>query len=150
MLVAPDFEDLIAQELGATEHSTITSSDRIATTFLLPVSNPAMSALVGNQMRLVADFVWNEPLVGDHRRGLLVMTVERLPVKLTGQVELSRPGQVTEVSYDCDLEVKIPFLGRRIERAAAETVAQVVNSGQRLGQTWLAQHGGSGQAPEQT
>ncbi|MDR1078769.1 MAG: hypothetical protein LBL55_08960, partial [Propionibacteriaceae bacterium] len=97
MLVAPDFEDLIAQELRATEHSTITSTNRITTTFLLPVSNPALSALVGSQMRLVADFSWSEPLVSGRRRGRLEMRVERLPVQLIGQVELNRNGPVTEV-----------------------------------------------------
>ncbi|MDR1387057.1 MAG: DUF2505 domain-containing protein [Propionibacteriaceae bacterium] len=147
MLVDSDFEDLIALELEATEHSTVTSTNRVATCFLLPVSNPAVATLVGNQMRLVADFVWTGPLTAGRRLGQLDMTVERLPVKLTGLVTLSWNEPVTEVVYDSELEVKIPFVGRRVERAAAETVTKVVMAGQRLGQLWLSQHGGSGQAP---
>jgi len=141
MLVDPAFQEAIGQSIHATECSTVTAPDEITTTYLMP-TNDALRLVSGPQQKLTGHLRWTEPLVAGRRRGLLTLTIEHFPATFRADMYLAEAdADTTEVAYDAEVKVNIPFLGGKLERKVADATQSILDAGQAIGEAWLVEHG---------
>lgn len=77
------------------------------------------------------------------RTGALQLTVDGLPMALTGTVRLvPSPGapSTTTVHIDGDLKAKVPLIGGKIEQTAAPVMIDAIKVEHKVGLAWLATH----------
>jgi len=58
---------------------------------------------------------------------------------MTGTAILRAGGKGTTVAYEADLNVNIPFVGKKLEQSAAPAVLSGIALQQRVGDQWLAE-----------
>ena len=78
-----------------------------------------------------------EPAQAGARTANLTMTVLGQPVTLKGRLQLEPGGRGTIVDLTGELKVAIPFLGKKLEQAAAPAVLAGFRTQQRVGDRWL-------------
>jgi len=67
--------------------------------------------------------------------------VEHFPSTFEAEGVVARNRGLTEVTYDADYQVDIPVLGTKLEKEAGQRTKQILDSGQKLGEQWLAARG---------
>lgn len=83
---------------------------------------------------------WGEPGAGGTRTGSLGVAAEGAPVRASATGRLAPTGAGTAVTYDLDLSVSVPLVGRSIEDKAMSMSGRVVADEERRGADWLAAH----------
>lgn len=82
-----------------------------------------------------------EPLVGDRAHGRFSAGVDGMPGKVEGTFTLA-PGRTgTVVEIDGEVEVKIPFLGGKIEGLIVEQLVELFDAEQEFTAGWLGRSG---------
>lgn len=95
-------------------------------------------SFVGPKLTIIEIIDWSAPDADGSREGVLDLHVKGAPLTLKGTVRLqpSRGGTVEIV--DAELKANVPFIGGRIEQAAAEPIRSAINIELGLLQEWLA------------
>jgi len=140
MLIDPKFYTMIGEDLKAKDCTTVPGPDQISATYQL-VTADVLRPVVGPESHLTTQLTWTTPLTGGRRQGELAISLERLPATFTAEVRLTHEAGLTVVTYDLTLKIKIPLLGGKLEKKAAEKLQVVIDAGQDIGQRWLADHG---------
>ena len=91
----------------------------------------------GAELTVNDEIAWGEASAGGARAADLTMTVLGQPVTLKGRLELAPGGRGTVVDLTGELKVAIPFLGKKLEQAAAPAVMAGFRTQQRVGDSWL-------------
>ena len=82
-----------------------------------------------------------EPLAGDRARGRFSAGVDGMPGKVEGTFTLG-PGRTgTIVEIDGEIEVKIPFLGGKIEGLIIDQLVELFDAEQEFTAGWLGRSG---------
>ena len=94
----------------------------------------------GPELVILEDTTWGAAAADGSREADLVLTVERQPVSLRGQLHLAPGGRGTTVRLVGELKVNVPLLGRKLEQSAAPAVLAGFRTQQTAGDRWLAEH----------
>lgn len=79
-------------------------------------------AAAGEQLRITEQQIWSAPDAGGSRHAELEMSVEGLPLSMTGRAALTPDGEGSVLTFDGDLSCRLPLVGGKIERAAAPVI----------------------------
>lgn len=138
MLTDRGFLERVCTASDAIEHSVEASSERTTVSRTLSAP-PAAAKFTGERVTIVEDVRWSGPGADGSRTGTLALTIPGLPVTMTGTAALRPGGRGTTVSYNTDLTVNIPFVGRKLEQSAAPAIVAGIELQQRVGDDWLAE-----------
>ncbi|MBK8459724.1 MAG: DUF2505 domain-containing protein [Micropruina sp.] len=123
---------------GALSH-TVTSDGSITSTERALPTPSMVEKFAGPTLTLTETLTWSPRQTDGARDGRLELTVAGLPVTLTADVTLAPAGLGTTVVYAGNLVVDIPWLGRKLEEAAAPVLTDALNTQQRVGEEYLAE-----------
>ena len=123
------FQEQKLQRSGALEHShevqvegehTIVTTRRAMPTDQLP---DVARKFVGDQLVIEERQDWGPAQADGARRAAVDIRVAGVPVTVTGTLALQPNGSGCRQELDGDLKAGIPFLGGKIEQAAAPAIA---------------------------
>ena len=116
---------------------TITSRRNMPTTDI-----PATyRSLVGSSLEVHEVDAWEAPAPDGARRGTISLDVSGAPVRVTGTLELEATSDAQSVLRIAgDIKASVPFFGKAIERALADSVERAADVERQVGLRWLAQH----------
>lgn len=137
MLSTRDFIDEIASRAQATSHTVDIAGNSTRVQMVVPAPREAQG-FVGTSLDVTTTVDWGDPAADGSRHGTFAVEVAKLPVQLNGTVTAVPEAATTVVTYDGDLQVKIPLIGRQIEKTAAPAITQALEYQQDVGNEWLA------------
>lgn len=127
----------VCDRFGATEKTITVEGNK--TTVTMGVPAPAqVQKFVSGTMKLRQVVTWGEPQPDGTRQGTLQMSVEKMPVDVAGTAVLHPAGSATQVDYDADMNVKIPLVGKKLEKEAAPYVQKALDAQQQVGEKYLS------------
>jgi hypothetical protein len=115
---------------------TITSHRRMPTTDI-----PATyRSLIGSSLEVREVDAWEAPEADGARRGTIALEVTGAPVRVSGTLELQPTGDTeTVLRIAGDIKASVPFFGKAIERALADSVEHAADVERQAGLRWLAE-----------
>ncbi len=136
MLTDRAFLEKVCEASEALKHSV--TVDGAHTTVSRTLKAPSAAAkFTGETITIVEDVRWSAAAHDGSRTGALLLTVPGLPVEMKGAITLAPGGKGTRVDYAGDLNVNIPFVGKKLEQSAAPAVLEGITLQQRVGDDWL-------------
>ena len=144
MLADEEFQNRKCKATGALRHSvSITSqNDRtlIVTTRDLPSDRfpHFVKSMVGETLKVTETQDWGPSGADGSRHGTLTVDIAGAPVHLHGTLFLEAGGPGTVEEIEADLKARIPFLGGKVEVAAAPAVQSAIRVEGEVGHAWLA------------
>lgn len=137
MLVDPAFLEQLASRVGA-QSATVSAEERRASLTLTLNTPSAVKAVVGSTMTLTQVMEWDEP--GElPRRGQVEVTAAGLPISMKASGTLTPGGAGTIASYEGELTVSIPIIGRKLEQTAEPLIREALDRQAEVGRDWLAE-----------
>ena len=97
-----------------------------------------VKSMVGARLKITEVDRWGAPAADGARDGTIAVTVDGVPLRFTGNLHLEATPEGARVTIDGDLKAGVPFLGARIEQAAAPAITAAVRAEQRTALDWLA------------
>ena len=137
MLLDRDFLEKVAARAGARSATIHTEGHKAELTLHL---NPpsSVAGFIGKELRLTQVMSWDEP--GNLPRcGSVEVMVHGMPVTMTAQGRLSATENGTLASYEGELVVQVPLIGKRLEREAEPFIRAALNTQAEVGKEWLAE-----------
>jgi len=128
-------EVCVASESISYDASVSGSTTTTSRTLAAPES---AARFTGAELTVKEEVAWSGAGAGGARTANLSMTVLGQPVTLKGRLDLAPGGRGTVVDLTGELKVAIPFLGKKLEQAAAPAVLAGFRTQQRVGDDWLA------------
>jgi len=138
MLTDAAFLERVCAESDALEHSVEVTGNltRVSRT----LAAPAVAAkFTGERVTVLEVVEWAAPRGDGSRTGAVTLSIPGLPVTMEATAELRPGGRGTTVSQSGNLQVNIPFVGRKLEESAAPAVLGGIELQQRVGDAWLAE-----------
>lgn len=136
MLTDRAFLEKVCEASEALKHSVTVEGTH--TTVSRTLKAPSAAAkFTGETITIVEDVRWSQAAANGSRTGALLLTVPGLPVEMKGTIALAPGGKGTRVDYAGDLNVNIPFVGKKLEQSAAPAVLEGITLQQRVGDDWL-------------
>lgn len=146
MLVDPKFQAQRAQagepehaeakvEPGPGDGATVVVTRRLAVD--LP---PFVKAVAGSSVTFNERFTW--PDGADPETGARTATaaaeIQAQPGEMRGTLRLEPDGDGTTVTLDAEVRVRVPIVGRKIERYLVDMLNRFMRTEHKLGEAWLA------------
>lgn len=142
MLCDEDFQARLCEATHSLE-STVDVHEEdedtvVTTTRQLPTDGfpDFLRSVVGQSVRVVQTSRWAHGATGGH----VHVVVEGTPVRMDATATITSGGGRTSVTYAGDLVAHVPFVGGRVEKAAAPVVMSALRAEQRVGDEWLRTH----------
>ena len=129
----------VCDRFGATDRTITVDGSNTTVKMSLPAP-PQVQKFVGATLPLNQFISWGEPAADGSRTGTMRMTVDRMPVHVEGSATLTPVGENTEVRYSAEMDVKIPLVGRKLEKEAAPMVQKALDVQQQVGEMYLAEN----------
>ena len=95
-------------------------------------------SFVGEHLTIVEVQDWSAPAPDGSRQSAVDMHVKGAPLTLKGTMRLEPSGSGTVKVLDAELKAHVPFIGGKIERAAAEPINAAIEIETGLMRDWLA------------
>lgn len=122
---------------GAKERTI--SVDGTTTTIHMQLPSPAqVQKFVGATMGMNQVISWGEAGADGSHHGRLQMSVDKMPVNVSGSAVMRPVADGTEVEYLTELTVKIPLLGKKLEAEAAPVAQRALDAQEQVGHDYLA------------
>lgn len=140
MVTDPDFLNSACVQMGTRSHQVDVAArgSGAHTRTVTGVDAPSLvRRFVGDVLTVSQAMTWGAPQADGGRTADLEITVAGMPVRLIGRAVLSGDESGTDVVYDGELTVPIPFVGPTIEKQAAPEILQVLQSQELIGREWL-------------
>ncbi|MEP7160256.1 MAG: DUF2505 domain-containing protein [Dermatophilaceae bacterium] len=146
MLTDPTFQEKLCSRSGRGsanvrmhgEHTHVRTT-RIVATSSFP---DFVRNLVGDVLEIEQRTVWGPAEARGHRRGEVTVRIDGTPLRLSAVAAMEPDAEGTLVTYDGKLTAAVPFIGGRIEKAAAPVIRSALEAEESLGREWLAQYPG--------
>lgn len=122
-------------DILASESETTITTKRTLSTQTFP---DFVRSLVGDTILVTQADVWGPAEADGTRVGTIAVTVEGAPITLAGTLRLAATGTGTTESVDAELRCTMPFVGGKIEKAAAPAVQSALRAEKDVGARWLA------------
>jgi hypothetical protein len=145
MITDPAFQEQKCIDASALAHEvSITpmgDGARVVTHRHLPTDDlPDFArSLVGSRLVITETYEWAGRDATGARGGTLVVHVDGAPITLNARVSLVPSRSRSTLTIAGDLKASVPFVGGRIEKAAAPSITHGLESEGRTGQRWLAE-----------
>lgn len=132
MMRDPRWFDLVAQQLGGTAHLETPGDNP---TVRIELDSPQeIRRFVGSTLAATLGLAW-----ATDTAGTLTAQVNGMPAKFSGSITLTPADDRTQVDIDGSLNVNVPFVGKKLEQAAAPHVRDILQVQQAASQQWLAE-----------
>lgn len=95
-------------------------------------------SFVGDNLTIIEVHTWSLPAADGSRESVVDLHVKGAPLTLKGTLRLEPSGAGTVQVLDADLKANVPFIGGKIERAAAEPIEGAIEIETALLKEWLA------------
>jgi hypothetical protein len=144
MLADEEFQDHKCKATGALRHtvSIDVQGDRtiIASIRDLPSHHfpHFVRSMVGETLKVTETQDWGPSDADGVRHGTLTVEIHGAPVHLHGTLSLAPGGPGSVETIESDLKARIPFLGGRVEQAAAPAIQSAFRIEGETGAVWLA------------
>jgi hypothetical protein len=146
MTFDPAFQELKCQNTGALAWTVnvAPSADDSGPTTVTTTRDMAtdqfpdfVKSMVGARLKITEVDRWDAPQGDGARVGSITVAIDGAPIKFTGTLHLEPTATGARASIAGDLKAGIPFLGGRIEQAAAPAITAAVRAEQRTATDWL-------------
>ncbi|WP_432557992.1 DUF2505 domain-containing protein [Granulicoccus sp. GXG6511] len=131
MMTDPDFLTEVAKEAGSLDQ-TIRVNGLTTTSERTLAAPDAAKKFTGDTIRIVEERVWSEAQPDGARTASLNLTSPGQPISMPGSVSLTPQGDSTRIDIVGDLTVKIPLVGKKLEKMAAPAVEDGIRAEQRV------------------
>jgi hypothetical protein len=148
MTFEPAFQERKCQNTGATSWTVDvdagepggTGATTVTTTRDMPTDQfpDFVKSMVGALLKITEIDRWDAPQLDGGRDGAITVTVDGAPLRFTGTLRLEATPGGARATIDGELKAAIPFLGARIEQAAAPAIIAAVRAEQRTADDWLS------------
>lgn len=146
MTLDPAFQELKCQNTGAlawtvnVAPSAAGSPATVTTTRDMPTDQfpDFVKSMVGSRLKITEVDRWDAAQADGTRVGTVTVTIDGAPIKFTGTLHLEPTATGARATIAGDLKAAIPFLGGKIEQAAAPAITAAVRAEQRTATAWLA------------
>ena len=107
---------------------------RVRTSRVLPSTDlpDVARSFVGDRLTVVETYDWGAPGADGSREAVLDLHVKGAPLTLKGTLRLVPEGGSTVQTLDAELKANVPFVGGKIEQAAARPIESAVETEVRL------------------
>lgn len=145
MFADEEFQHRKCKATGALSHTvSITGQGErtlIVTTRQLPSERfpHFVKSMVGDHLNVRETQDWGLTGADGIRHGTLTVDIAGAPVHLHGTLSLAPGGPGSVETIEGDLKARIPFLGGRVEEAAAPAVQSAIRVEGETGAVWLAE-----------
>jgi hypothetical protein len=143
VLTDPRFQDAkcAATSEGGTYSVDIrpgTAGPRVTTHRDLPADGlpDVARSFVGDRLTIVEVLDWSAVVAG--HSAWLELHVKGAPLTLKGRLTLATSGATTTKMLGAELKANVPFIGSRVERAAADPIRAAIDIESGLLREWLA------------
>ncbi|WP_446665418.1 DUF2505 domain-containing protein [Flexivirga sp. B27] len=144
MLFDPAFQESKCAATGALSHSvqideqavppTIETRREMATDGL----PDNVARIVGKTLHIVEIQRWSEPAGDGSRTADIDVSIDGLPIRYAGKIQMTTDGDTTSMHVSGDLKAKIPLVGGKVESAAAPAISEGVQIEAQTGKKYLA------------
>lgn len=135
MLLDPEFLDAVCAATHPIEYRVFAEGLRTGARRVMQ-SPSVIQRFTGPTLTVADEIQWDAAASGQTRTGTTTVTVEGMPVRLSGRVTLAPQGSGSALAYDGDLTVSIPLVGPGLERQAAPLLLEALAVQSGVAQTW--------------
>ena len=145
MMTDEEFQSRKCEATHAITHSesvTVTSTEAtVVTTRELPTSGfpDFVRSFVGQTIQVVETINYPPADADGSRIGDLNITMGTAPIGLIGTIRLDPIAEGTQVTVDGELKARVPFIGGKVEEAAAPSALAGIRKEHKVGIAWLAE-----------
>jgi hypothetical protein len=126
----------VAQHAGALSHAARVLGDR--TELDLEMPTPAnVAGIIGNSVKMTLTMQFSAPRTDGSVPGTVDVRVPGMPVEASAVGLLAPAGDSTTGSYEGELKVKIPLVGRKVEAQVEPFVVAAFEGIERRARVWL-------------
>lgn len=137
LMANPDFLGDVADHAGATSHS-VRVEGRTTHMEMALVAPKDITKFVGSSINVTERLTWGDPDAQGVRRGTIEFKVAGLPVNINARAILTPTGPASSrATYEGDLDVKIPLMGKKIEKMVAPNIDDAFAGLERRADHWL-------------
>ncbi len=83
-----------------------------------------VASMVGSTLTITEKQLWGQPAADGSRSADLTIAVSGVPVRLAGTIVLAPAGTQSSLTVDADLTCSMPFVGKKVETAAAPAIEE--------------------------
>lgn len=147
MLANEDFQNRKCVATGAHRHTVSVTAQGERTILVSRRDLPSehfphfVRSMVGDTLNVTETQDWGPSEDDGTRHGTLTVEIAGAPVHLHGTLSLTPEGPGTVEIIEADLKASIPFLGGRVEEAAAPAIQSAIRVEGETGAVWLAEEG---------
>ncbi len=152
MMTDEAFHTLVCEATHAMSHSASVSRQSDGATVITHREMPTdgfpefARSMVGRSIDIVETIVYGPPGPHGTRIGEMSITMGTAPIALKGDIRIMPADDGTEVVIEGNLKASIPFVGGKVESAAAPSVISGIHKEYGVGLAWLAERGYVAQA----
>ncbi|HSF97889.1 MAG TPA: DUF2505 domain-containing protein [Ornithinibacter sp.] len=95
-------------------------------------------SFVGDHLTIIEVQTWSGPMADGSRESVVDMHVKGAPLTLKGTLRLAPSTSGTVKMLDAELKAHVPFIGGKIEKAAAEPINAAIEIETEMLREWLA------------
>jgi len=139
MLVDPEFAAYVGEAAHA-NNTTATSIDHGLTAVLTMDTPDSARMLLGREMHMTQTITWEDPAADGSRQGQMSLNLSGVPVSLAGPLSLRPAPGGSTIVYDADFHVRIPLIGKKMEKKVEGYLEKIVHACEEFGNKWLADH----------
>lgn len=132
MVTDPGFLEEVAREARATDCS-VTVDGWSTTSSRSLQAPPEAEKITGPSIRIVETRTWSEAAPDGSRTATLDLKVPGQPITMDGNIRLHPAGGHTRIDINGELKVKIPLIGKKLEKMAAPAVEDGIRAEERVG-----------------
>jgi Protein of unknown function (DUF2505) len=94
--------------------------------------------MIGDTISLSQTEDWSATTADGLRTADVLLSVKGQPASMTGTMGLVRSGAGVKLFVDGDVEVRVPFFGKKIEPELAKGILAAIEVEQTVGESWLS------------
>lgn len=138
LMANPDFITDVAEHSGATSHDVRIEGPTTHMEMALEAPSD-VAKFVGKTIHVTQRLTWGQPDNHGVRRGTIDFAVAGMPVSITAAAVLTPTGPESSVgTYEGDLNVRIPLVGKKVETLVAPSINDAFNGLERRAEAWLS------------
>ena len=147
MMTDEAFHSRVCEATHAMSHSATVSRQSDGATVITHREMPTNGfpefarTMVGQSIDIVETIVYGPPGPHGTRIGEVSISMGSAPINLKGDIRIIPADDGTEVVIEGNLKANIPFVGGKVESAAAPSVISGIHKEYGVGLAWLAERG---------
>lgn len=143
LAVDPAFREAVCEATRALRYDVSVATDGDTASVTVSRTMPAevpdiVRSFIGETVDVVQSERWGPPDADGERRADLVVQVKGQPATMQGTATIRRAGGGSVVAIEGDLDVAVPFFGKKVEPEIAKGIYAAIEKEQQTGRDWLS------------